>query len=265
MNICICQLIKDEQRYIEEWIEYHLNLGISKFILFEDWNSTPHDEILTKYVDKIILHKVNDIISPAVMKRYHDTRQKLIWKYFFEHYRDVFDCCLFIDPDEYLICNKEDFLEEVEKYYNDKHVKFIQYVWQTMTASGHIKDPFPNQKYSIMKTYTNKMEHDLSDLNWNHKPLIYLKKIHSYKNFKAPHDSKLCERSTIYSLIKLNHYLTKSWEEYKWRLSYKGELLTIWWTRKLEDFFEINTDLLPYKEQLLNECKDFKYKYNDYI
>ena len=48
LNLCICQLIKDEQQYIEEWIEYHHNLGFNKFYLIEDWNSSSHKEILQK-------------------------------------------------------------------------------------------------------------------------------------------------------------------------------------------------------------------------
>ena len=60
LNICICQLIKDEQIYIEEWIDYHLNLGISKFVLFEDYNSTSHLEVLSKYGNKVILYIIQD-------------------------------------------------------------------------------------------------------------------------------------------------------------------------------------------------------------
>ena len=42
LNICICQIIRDEQRYLEEWINHYLNLGINKIILFEDVNSNSH-------------------------------------------------------------------------------------------------------------------------------------------------------------------------------------------------------------------------------
>ena len=31
IKICVCQIIKDEQRYIQEWIDFYINLGICKF------------------------------------------------------------------------------------------------------------------------------------------------------------------------------------------------------------------------------------------
>ena len=43
MKIYTCTMINDEQRYLDEWIQYHLNIGFDKIILFEDFNSHPHD------------------------------------------------------------------------------------------------------------------------------------------------------------------------------------------------------------------------------
>ena len=273
MNICICQLIKDEQRYIEEWIDYYLNFGISKFILFEDWNSTSHNDVLSKYGDKVILHKYNDIVTKDDTKYFTETRQEVIWSVFWRMYKDKFDACLFIDPDEYLNCSPENFLEEVEYFKNDPNVHSIYYRWLTRTASGHIKDPYPNKTYSVVKTYTNVLygynminklsEYKNKDYNFQRKHLIYLNKLKTVNDFQAPHgdDNYHYEQE---SLFKLNHYVTKSWEEYKWRLLIKGEQVKKW-GRRLEDFFVINQDLLPYKEELINECKELDYKYNDEI
>ena len=47
--ICILTVIKDEQEYLEEWIKYHLNLGINHIFILEDSNSTSHRYITDKF------------------------------------------------------------------------------------------------------------------------------------------------------------------------------------------------------------------------
>ena len=83
LNLCICQLIKDEQQYIEEWIEYHHNLGFNKFYLIEDWNSSSHKEILQKY-DYVELHKLLDICNDEELSLLNKGvyRQKIVYKIF---------------------------------------------------------------------------------------------------------------------------------------------------------------------------------------
>ena len=258
MNICICQLIKDEQRYIEEWIEYYINLGISKFILVEDWNSTSHKEILNKYGDKIILHKLLDILPHQKIWR---LRQRIVWEYFFKIYKNDFDGCLFIDPDEYLIVDKQNFLEEIN-IANDNHYKFIYYQWQIMSANGHIKDPYPNQKYSVVNTYTYPGT-PMVNLKNNGKLLILLNNVNSCLEFNVPHG--VTNKNLRYYYIspyKLNHYLTKSFDEFFYRLYIKGEQTKANYNRKIGDFFYINPDLNQYKDELLNKCSYFEYKYN---
>lgn len=67
LNICICQLIKDEQRYIEELIDYHLNLGINKIILFEDVNSKSHKHITSNI--KMLFYMIIYIKLQMMMKK----------------------------------------------------------------------------------------------------------------------------------------------------------------------------------------------------
>ncbi len=49
MKSIICAIIKDEHKYLKEWIDYHLNLGFSKIFLFEDYGSKSHASITESY------------------------------------------------------------------------------------------------------------------------------------------------------------------------------------------------------------------------
>lgn len=288
LKICICQLIKDEQRYIEEWIDYYLELGISKFILFEDWNSTSHKEVLEKYGNKIILHKLLDIAneSEKMQLKGDNLRQFVVWQIFYRLYKDKFDCCLFIDPDEFINYDtKENFYKEIEEYAskeNYPNVKFVKYQWQIMTSNGYINDPCPGEKYSVYKTYTEpflenwneyiqRCEYQrqnhlmIEDYNLNCKCLIYLYKMNScFDNFyDIPHNVGLFENFVL-SDYRLNHYVLKSFEEYKNKLFNKGEQINAPFSRKIDFFFKINKDLIQYKNECIKSCNNLSYKYNSY-
>ena len=47
----------------------------------------------------------------------------------------------------------------------------------------------------------------------------------------------------------LKHYITKSFEEYIWKVYIRG-MHTRGAHRKMDDFFEINQDMLPMREEL---------------
>lgn len=116
MNICISTIIKDEQLYLENWIKYHLNYGISKFILFEDKNSISHQEICDKFGDKVKLIKLWDVVTDYELTTTQDGITDITWRCFYRLYKDKFDACLFIDPDEFLNCSPEEFSNEIEYF-----------------------------------------------------------------------------------------------------------------------------------------------------
>lgn len=49
MKTCIITIIKDEQPYLEQWIKYHINIGIDTFFIYEDFFSSSHRKICDKF------------------------------------------------------------------------------------------------------------------------------------------------------------------------------------------------------------------------
>jgi hypothetical protein len=45
MKVCVFTIIKNEQEYLEEWIKYHLDLGVDHLFIFEDDGSESHKDI----------------------------------------------------------------------------------------------------------------------------------------------------------------------------------------------------------------------------
>jgi len=69
-TVYIFTLIKDMQRYLDEWIEHYLSIGIDKIIIFEDINSKSHN--IDKYdKNKVVLYKVENCFDEEDKKPYN--------------------------------------------------------------------------------------------------------------------------------------------------------------------------------------------------
>ena len=62
IKICVCSIIKDEEKYLEEWINHNIKLGIDSIFLYEDYNSKSHYDICKKY-DNVILSSISTIYT----------------------------------------------------------------------------------------------------------------------------------------------------------------------------------------------------------
>lgn len=235
MKLCICQLIKDEHDYIEEWVEYHHNLGINDFYLIEDLNSKSHKSVLDKY-DYVHLYKLSDIMNDYERELLNDLyifRQTIVYIIFERLWKKDYNWLFFIDVDEYVDCDKKHLFEVLDI---NKNNPIITMRWKFMKCDGHLYHPNNHKKYSLIdtyKTYTYKHSINKQIINCNHKLTICDNFTH------LPHSFSF---SNNMSDIELKHFAYKSFEEYINRLQEKGELCDRIWTRKINDFFKINDE-----------------------
>lgn len=118
-----------------------------------------------------------------------------------------------------------------------------------MTANGHIKKPIGNVMDNYTEVYKNVFQYKYDcksiincrlnkSVNWE----IY---IHSIKGSVFP----VNEFGDHYGYI--NHYFTKSWEEWKFKLLSRGDIYPN--NRKIREFFKINEDMREIKDSLISE------------
>lgn len=61
MKTSICCIVKNEQPYIYEWVDYHLNkVGIDHIYIYEDYGSDSHKALLESFGDKITINRLDD-------------------------------------------------------------------------------------------------------------------------------------------------------------------------------------------------------------
>jgi hypothetical protein len=107
MKTAICVLIKNEQDYLDEWLEHHLKLGINEIFLYEDYGSNSHLDIVKPYGNRVHLNSIDIIFnSPNIDENVIKTEERVqiqLFKYFPKIFKEKFDWVLFNDLDEFLI------------------------------------------------------------------------------------------------------------------------------------------------------------------
>lgn len=119
MKVAICLIVKNENRYIREWINYHKKLGVDNIILYDNNDSNGED----------IYEVISEDIKSGYVK-YKDIKGKLNYQLpcyneCLDEYHTEYDWIIFIDCDEFIeLKNKEnikDYLSQ-EKFENFEQI-----------------------------------------------------------------------------------------------------------------------------------------------
>lgn len=120
LSVCLCAIVKDEENYLREWLDYYRSIGVDHFVLYDngcDIEPAPDIEIID-YRDR----------TCCQIDAYNDCYARL---------GKQFDWFFFLDADEFL------WTEQPLKVFLSDH-KFsnfdgIKVNWMNMTDNGHIR------------------------------------------------------------------------------------------------------------------------------
>lgn len=254
MNTAICTIIKDEHRFLEEWIEWHLGLGFDAIHLFEDKGSKSHKEICAKY-SNVYLRRYEDDeeVRELLAAQGKSHRQVVLYSWFAETYRDRYEWVAFIDIDEFVIFaegwNLARLCEEYSAY------PAIHLSWRMKGASGHIARP----ECGVMEAYKEDCPFVPQDTGWRVKSFAHLSR---FEGMRTVHHSvggvnvygEPSQDQSIYEVAWLNHYFSKSWEDWCDRIFNRGGTLN--GHRTLAQFFECNPSMEPMRDELIASVSD---------
>lgn len=251
-TVAICAILKDEHQYLKEWIDHHLSIGIDEIYLFEDVDSKPHIDIVKDY-NNVYLKSIGDFINlKFVFDKQEDTYNRFI-----HTYKNKVDYVFFIDLDEFVIFEDGYNLDDLIQICDSKSGA-LYIPWKYYGANGIVDNP----KTPLMTTYTKPSNAKCPNKScqglYIYKTFCnirrgYMRDVHVHYNGEpiVPFDSE-----NIHQVCWLNHYITKSWEEWCNRLFNRGQNPIL--LRKLDEFFEYNPDMIVIKEELYNKeyCKN---------
>lgn len=252
--VTICAILKDEHQYLKEWINYHLNIGVDQIYLYEDVTSKTHIDI-TKDYDDVHLMSMGDFIDmDNCLEKQRDTYNKFI-----ETYKDNIDYAFFIDIDEFVDFADDYTLEDLINQCDEWGAVLLP--WKYYGACGNVDNP----KTDVVTTYHTytpiKFPKNPNGCKLMAKAFVNMKEgrmkhihYHTHSVPIVPWDNE-----DLYTKCWLNHYITKSWEEWCNRLFVRGQNMAL---RKPDEFFDYNPDMLPIKEELYKkDC----FKIDNYI
>ena len=226
--VCVA---KNEGPYLKEWIEYHKLVGVERFYFYDNESDDNTKELLAPYIKDgtVVYHFLpNHPITKQlqIIEAYNDA----IFKY-----RDRSRWMAIIDIDEFIVPVEKntipEFLADYEQY------PAVAINWLCFDSSGHEKKPSEHggmltANYTRVRKYHNVYKDRVAKsivnpklvLNYisEHDGIYYRNREAVTENFEGTRGQTTKFHSS--SKIRINHYLTKSREEYsnKIRRNQKG-------------------------------------------
>ena len=216
--VCIA---KDEGPYIKEWIEYHKLVGVERFYFYDNGSTDNTREILAPYIkDGTVVYNYiegkclqNLAYADAVVKYKNQTRWLAI-----------------IDLDEFIVPVEKnsisEFLKDYEKY------PAVGINWVMFDSNGH--QTLPLSGGGLVTANYTRVKKDYNDkINRYIKSIVNPKEVQGildphysiYKSDKFAVNEKFdilygsVSKYHTSQKIQINHYFTKSFEEYSKKLS----------------------------------------------
>ena len=239
MTSCIFTLIKDEQEYLYDFLKWHTDIGIDRIFVYEDIGSISHKHITDNF-ENVELHSIDELVPNR--NSLHFQRDCIRKGVFWIKVNYNYDWCFAIDCDEFIAVGKSlrDLLENFKEY------NAIKLQWKNYGYSGHVKKPIYNKP--IWEIYTKECGYSNYDKRYGCCTKMcynlhtfeerYVLSSHKTRcNWIKP-DFTRSNKTEVFGDLYIKHYITKSLEEYQWKLNHRGMLYQ--YHRTLNDFYEIN-------------------------
>lgn len=270
MNIAIFTVVKDEQDYLDDFLKYHTEMGIDVFI-FEDIFSHSHREITGKY-NNVYLRSVSELyVENEIPQLINDRTNKIPSQTEFInrglryiHSLNKYDWCWLIDVDEYITSTEP--LEAILGRFSDRDG--VLCYWKNFGCSGRLYKPIYDRP--IWEIFTEECGYELySDLKYfkitkfcvnmnRYKPTMRYY-IHNAPVNWIKADGTFKRTEIVYEPLYLRHYITKSVEEYCWKVWVR--LMHHNGHRQWKSLFEMCPDIKDKLEKDKNFFPYFKEKY----
>ncbi len=208
-EIAIGAIMKDEGPYLKEWLDFHILVGIKKFFLYDNESTDNTTEILKPYIKRGIVEyhyfPGKRMQHPAYMDIINNHSNDTRW-------------LALIDLDEFLVPVNHDTVAEFLHTMPDNFAQLVV-TWVMYGSSGHVHKP-DGLLMENYKWHAEKQSGIKSIIN----PRLLIEYHSLHANFIAGwtidnNGRKLgridqTNNPPPYNNLRLNHYYTKSYDEY---------------------------------------------------
>lgn len=126
-------IVKNEGRYLPEWIEYHKAVGINRFFIYDNESTDDTKEVLKQYIDE---GSVTYTWCPGKMRQFAAYSDAL------DRFRFEVKYMGFIDADEFILPVKGDSVPDLieELFSNKNDIGGVVVTWRVFGSDGHMTD-----------------------------------------------------------------------------------------------------------------------------
>jgi hypothetical protein len=208
-ELAVCAIFKNEATYLQEWLEFHRLVGVEKFILYNNESTDEYQAILGPYIDEGIV-TVYDI--PA-----HPSQQSTAYNSCLEQYRGRIKWIAFIDLDEFLYPAKHDSLQECLSMFDEYPGLAVH--WIKFNTSGHVLRPEGLVIENFVRCQPEGDKFLKLVVQASRTETMFIHHAHFENGSLAVNEQRIAApggtlRPPSVDLIRINHYVTKSVEEY---------------------------------------------------
>ena len=277
LKVCICTLGKNENRYINEFVEYYKNYGVDKIYLYDnnDINGERFEDVISEYIGT----KYVELINWRGVKgnsTYYEIMDSC-----YQKNHEQYDWLIFYELDEFLYLKN---YRNIKSYLISKKFnkcESVQLNWVHMSDNNQIFyenksliERFPVIGKNVVKNKNNKIcfvktiiRGHLININITHNHLLS-KKVKACNGFgKASKLKGILSLNPDYEYNYIKHYYGKSVQEFVEKIK-RGDLLRgnakdiIEWA--IEKFFYIN-NITQSKINYIKENLGQEYNLSKYI
>lgn len=207
VDAVICAIMLNEERYIDEWIKYHLFLGFSHIYIYDNSD------------DNVLKDKHSD--RTTIIHYPGKTKQLEVYNIFIPQYKSKHIWVAFIDCDEFIVLKKHDnILSFLNQYNNCTSIALNWLMFGTNNEKEYRDEPV-TKRFTYCSNYIN-----------NH--IKCITKLSYIDNYENPHRPVLL-KGVIFDTNKnliidslnpggdakiacIHHYYTKSEQEFREKL-----------------------------------------------
>ena len=263
MKTAIICIAKNEDKYIKEWVNYHLNLGFDNIIICDN----DDEDIISKIIDD----------NRVIILDYRNNRQKHSFQSFaytevFNRYKNDYDWITFIDCDEFIVLD-EKYKNISDFLYDDifKNVDIIRLHWRCFSGGDELD--VIDDDYSVFERFKTLFDTDKN--KWG-KSFLRTSSIPDNCKIRGGHgyfeDKTLkvcnaiggnCENNwsvvnevPLYENAWINHYPTKTIGEYIRQKYFRGgpnnNNIKYGTLKYFFDFNEYTYEKIKYGKKIMN-------------
>ena len=212
-DLAAVSIMKNAAPYVEEWLDYHLLAGVNHFFIYDNESEDNFKEVLQPYIDARLVTYIFYPGNRQLMAAYNDAIDN--FKFFCRY-------MAFVDDDEFILPKENCSIAEVTDDFlkDNPSCAGLEFSWYFYGSSGKTKADFSKGVLERFKRRAAKEERSTKtiinprrvDYMWSPHFAIYQAGYHRIN--PSTLDKFFDMPFTIADKIVMNHYHTKSWEEY---------------------------------------------------